>query len=142
LLITFSYCYDSFCTRDNVRKIFRRGKNFLTILTEKHIDAFLRFSPGITWYHDRTYVGVGLSVGLGKKLKKDGWCEPERFLQTTEAAEAKRESSRDGKSRGALSHLPRLYQVLIDDLQFYILRSRPSRALERVSKIGDLKILI
>jgi hypothetical protein len=38
--------------------------------------------------------------------------------------------------------LPRFYQVLIGDLQFYILRSRPCRALEKVSKNGDLKILI
>jgi hypothetical protein len=35
-----------------------------------------------------------------------------------------------------------LYQVLIDGLHFYILRSRPCRTLEKVSKIGDLKILI
>ncbi len=37
--------------------------------------------------------------------------------------------------------LPRLYQVLIDDLQFYILRSRPCRALEKVSKNGGFKNL-
>jgi hypothetical protein len=39
-------------------------------------------------------------------------------LQTTEAASAeKNESPRDGKSCGALSHLPRVDQVLTDGLQ-------------------------
>ncbi len=35
--------------------------------------------------------------------------------------------------------LQRLYQILIDDLQFYILRSRPCRALEKVSKNRGFK---
>ncbi len=35
-------------------------------------------------------------------------CEPEDFLQTTEAAGAKRESSRDGKPHGALSQFAAL----------------------------------
>ncbi len=37
------------------------------------------------------------------------------------------------------SVLPRLYQVLIEDLNFYILRSRPCRALEKVSKNQGFK---
>jgi hypothetical protein len=62
--------------------------------------------------------------------------EPRDFLQTTEAAEAKRFTW--GKTTWR-SVLPRLYQVLIEDLNFYILRFRPCRALEKASKNRGFK---
>ena len=91
---------------------------------------FTQLSPGISIAWN--------SFGFG--LWRSGWCEPRDFLQTTEAAGAKR-FTRGGKTTWR-SVLPHLYQVLIEDLNFYILCSRPCRALEKVSKIGDFKILI
>jgi hypothetical protein len=104
LPITFSYCYDSFVRAIMYLKYLDGAKKFYS-LNRKTYKQFWRLSPGISAIALR----CGTLLGLGKIEEK--WVWTRRVLQTTEAAGAKRESSRDGKSRGALSHLPCLYQV-------------------------------
>jgi hypothetical protein len=71
-------------------------------------------------------------------LKKNWGSESDDFLGTTEAARAKR-FTWGGNCMAHFRSLPRLYQVLTDDLHFYILRSRPCRDLEKVSNNRGFK---
>ncbi len=91
------------------------------------------------WYKHERVVGVGVFCGLGKNWRKHMGVDPSATFTQLKLPVQKRESPREGKSRDALSQLLRLYQILIDDLQFYILHSRPCRALESVSKNRGFK---
>jgi hypothetical protein len=73
----------------------------------------------ITWYKHEHGLGVGLFCGLGKNLRKYMGVDPSAIFTRLKLPVQKHESPCDGKSRGALSQLPRLYQILVDDLQFY-----------------------
>jgi hypothetical protein len=71
----------------------------------------------ITWYkHERIRCGILLLV-LGK-IEETLGVNRGAFFTRLKLPVQKHESPRDGKSGGALSQLPCLYQVLIDDLQF------------------------
>ncbi len=113
----------AFCTRHTYVNTLRRAKNFKCFKQKEIAMIFIQLSPGISIAWN--------SFGFG--LWRSGWCEPKDFLQMTEAAGAKHFTW--GRKTTWRSVVPRLYLVLIEDLNFYILCSRPCRALEKGFKL-------
>jgi|694.fasta_scaffold138536_2 hypothetical protein len=92
----------------------------------------------ITWYKHVRVLQCRTLLSLGK-IEENVGVNPSAIFIGLKLPVQKHESPCDGKSHGAFSQLPCIYQILINDLQFYILPSRPHRAVKDVLKTRELK---